>query len=193
MDLVVWSLFASFGAYPRFEMFHFQPALPFLAMATALFIVNLKKVKLSWGKYFLVGYVVLVLALVGRFVVREWGKETRFFEPEVLKIASLIKQADLDRKTIYVLNYWDSIYALTDTLPATRPLVPYLPWYLGYQNLEKGVYEEIVLARPEAIVRGKYAKSGLGSYRIPGLDDFIEKYYFSGATVGEVEIFYLNK
>jgi hypothetical protein len=193
IDLVVWGLFASFGAYPRFEMFHFQPAVPFLAIAIALFLVNLINIKLSWGKYFLASYLVLILALVGRFVVREWGRGTRFFEPEVLKIASLVKQADLNRKTIYVLNYWDSLYALTDTLPASKPLVPYLPWYLRYQNLGKGLYEDIVLMRPELIVKGKYAESGLGSYRIPELDDFIKKYYSSGPAVGEVEIFYLNK
>jgi hypothetical protein len=110
-----------------------------------------------------------------------------------LKIASLVKQADLNRKSIYVLNYWDSLYALTDTLPASKPLVPYLPWYLRYQSLEKGLYEDIVLMRPELIVKGKYAESGLGSYRIPELDDFIKKYYSSGLAVGEVEIFYLNK
>ena len=44
-DLAVWTFFAVLGTLPRFELFHFQPALPFLAIAAGLVFEKIIKSK----------------------------------------------------------------------------------------------------------------------------------------------------
>ena len=46
INLALWAIAGSLGAYPRFEYFHFQPAVPFLAIATGIVFSEVKRVSL---------------------------------------------------------------------------------------------------------------------------------------------------
>ena len=192
LEVAVWALVGVLGVYPRFELFHFQPAIPFLAIGAATIYSRApKKVSVNWSTIILWGYLVLTLVLVGKFVIREWKMGDRFFDPDVLQVSSLI--INYQPSTVFILNYWDSIYALSGTIPATKPLVPYLPWYLEYKNLKGQIAKDLILNKPDIIVKGIYQESGLGSYKVTEIDALIARYYHSQDQIDGVEIYVLNK
>jgi len=192
ISLMVFTIAGFMGTIPRWELFHFQPALPFLAISGGLIVSKLRKNKNAMFSL-LVLYFLTDIVLIGRFMAREWAKGDRFFEPDVTKAANFIRENLNTDDEIYVLNYWDSLYALSDTLPATKPVVPYLPWYLEYGNLKGEVIRDLKTDMPEIIVKGKYSKKELGSYRIFEIDELIERYYHLTKQLNSVEIYALNK
>ncbi len=174
--LIVWTVFSALGAYPRWGLFHFQPALPFLAIVAGLVLSNIKKLK-PFVVYTLSGYLLLMVVLAGRFYAREWGMGDRFFEPEVLEVVDYIKNKSENDDKIYVLNAWDSVYALSGTLPARRPWIPHLPWYMELPGVQEGMVEDLESEKPEMIVIREYTDSGLSSYKPELIDKFITENY----------------
>ncbi|MFV1917122.1 MAG: glycosyltransferase family 39 protein [Patescibacteria group bacterium] len=174
--LFSWIVFGALGAIPRFELFHFQPALPFLAVAFGLVFSNISKLK-PIVVYVLSGYLLLTLVLVGKFYTREWGMEDRFFESEVLEVADYIKDRSEGNDKIYVLNAWDSVYALSNTLPAVSPWVPHLPWYMELPGVQEEIVQDLEREKPEMIVMREYTQSGLSAYKPELIDKFITENY----------------
>ena len=192
-DLIIWSLFACLGIYPRFELFHFQPALPFLAIGAAFSTILLFKKRIKLLRLIFAGYVTIVLIFVIRSLIRNWGEEARFYGQHEINVASYVRESVDPGGSIYVLNYWDSIYAITDTIPATKPLVPYLPWYLEYSDLKEGIVNDLRLSMPKMIVMGEYSEKGLGSYSINEVDELLQRYYKLSFMKGGVQIYKLNE
>ena len=182
--LIIWGAFATLGIYPRWELFHFQPALPFFSIACALL---LEKYKVLRNYYFLVLSILLLL-----FVKSSFGLPVRFSDQTVSQVVEAVNNETNPTDEIYVLNYWDNIYALTDNLPATKPLIPYIPWYLDYQQHGLFIKTELQKEFPKVIIKGQYSP-GLGGYKIEGLDEFIEKYYYLDQKIGNVEIYIKNQ
>src|SRR3990167_7559708 len=135
LHFAMWAGFGILRALPRWEPFHFQPGLPFLAIATAIFFLQSDSVK-SLTRIALALYVAGVLLMVTRSINRNWGEPDRFLEPSVIRTADYIKANTKDTDKIFVLNSWDSLYALSDRLPPTRPWFPQLPWYYEIQGVE---------------------------------------------------------
>jgi hypothetical protein len=175
-QLIVWTVFSALGVYPRWGLFHFQPALPFLAIVAGLVLSNIKKLK-PFVVYTLSGYLLLMVVLIGRFYAREWGMGDRFFEPEVLEVVDYIKDKSESDDKIYVLNAWDSVYALSDTLPARRPWIPHLPWYMELPGVQEKIVTDLESEKPEMIVAGEYTDFGLSSYKPELIDKFITENY----------------
>lgn len=192
-DLIVWALFSGLGVYPRFELFHFQPALPFLAIIASIVGIAIFQKKEKLLKIGLLGYLIICLLIIGKYFYRNWGKETRFYGQNEMNVAAFVKSAVEPGDKIYVLNYWDSVYAMTNTLPATRPLVPFLPWYLKYDDLENGILSNILTDFPKLIVKGDYTENGLGSYRIDELDEILDRYYTLSYGVSGVQVYQINR
>jgi len=188
VELSTWVIFGFLGAFPRWGLFHFQPALPFLAIAGGLVFSRIKKLKPVFTSL-LVVYVVLVLILISRFYTREWGKGNRFFEPDVLRITSYIKEKTRSNDKIYLLNAWDSVYALSGTLPAARPWIPHLPWYMELPGVQKGIVSDLTENRPEFIVRQPYTETGLSSYKPELVDEFINQHYQLDDKIGGYLVF----
>ncbi len=71
---------------------------------------------------------------------------------------------------------------MTETLPATKPFIPQLPWYLEQEGVTEEILSDIERARPKVIVTSN----------IPGkITDFINKNYTivnSIESVGILEI-----
>ncbi len=192
-NLFHYAFFALMGIFPRWELFHFQPALPFVAIATALAIESIHKSKLRpiFSKAVLSFFVLLGALLFVRYMIIYTNKEIRFYESSVKEVSGLVNQIAFPKEEIYVANYWDSLYAFTSTSPSIRPLVPYIPWYLNYKNLDQFIEYKVKEEFPKVIVRGRYGE-GLDSYSIDGLEDVLQKYYSLHSTVENVDIFVLN-
>ncbi len=190
--LSTWAIAGALGTFPRWELFHFQPAIPFLAIAGGLVLSQIKKLK-PIIKILLVGYVVLSVVLVSKYYLREWGRETRFFEPEIKQIVTYVKENTEQNDKIYVLNAWDSVYALSNTLPAVRPWIPHLPWYMKLPGVQEDIVSSLDIVRPKLMVQGEYSEAGLGSYKPELIDEFIKDNYEINDNIGSYLIFIPTK
>lgn len=192
VQLSFWIIAGVLGAFPRWELFHFQPALPFLAIAGGIVFSQINKLK-PVIKTLLIGYTVFNIVLVSKFYSREWGRETRFFEPEVIQITAYIEENTEQNDKIYVLNAWDSVYALSTTLPAVRPWIPHLSWYMKLPGIQEDIVSSLDIVRPSLIVQGGYSETGLGSYKPELIDEFIRDNYDINDNIGSYLIFIPKK
>lgn len=192
VQLLLWVVAGALGAFPRWELFHFQPALPFLALTGGLILSQANKQK-PFLKILLIGYLVLNLILVSKSFVREWGGGTRFFESEISELVTHIEEKVESGEKIYVLNAWDSVYAWSGTLPAVTPWIPHLPWYMESPGVQENIVLGLDIVRPNLILQGEYAESGLGSYRPTLIDEFIQDNYEINDNIGNYLLWTLIK
>jgi hypothetical protein len=174
-SLLIWSVVGTLGVYPRFEFFHFQPALPFVALVFSGFILSNKSKYLK----FVVLLVASIFLSVG--IKRQLGNNTRFYESDMQKVSSLITNQYPPITSLYVINYWDNLYALTNTLPP-KPLIPYIPWYLNYKDNYEVIVNSLKLKQPEMIVIGERED------KYPEIYEFVDKYYTCNKIEKKVEL-----
>ncbi len=186
--LAVWVVAGALGAIPRFEYFHFQPALPFLAIILAELFSEFRSKKLTI-KILLSVYLVVLSIVFLKYFIRDWNLEDRFLDNPTLLVAHTIDEQTQDGSYIYVDNAWDNIYALSNTLPATRPWIPYLPWYISLPGVQEEMVTDLINTKPVYIVVGQFANQGLGSYESAPISAYVKDYYFLVNTVNNVEIF----
>jgi len=172
--LLPWAIVGALGTYPRWELFHFQPALPFIAIALSSFLFTNKSRVLK----IIATLLLIIFIVIG--IKHQVGANTRFVEPEVSQISDEIKNSSVDE--IYVVNYWDNIYELSDTLPVTKPLVPYIPWYLNYDNNDEKILESLKVKMPEVVIIGERDKV------FPELYDFVDKFYSCRIVSSKIEL-----
>ena len=178
--LLTFAFVGVLGVYPRWELFHFQPALPFIAIAVAIFLFSKSRniVKIVFLIF------IFCFAFVG--LKRQIGNNTRFYEPEVIKITEEIIK--LRTEEIYIINYWDNIYAFTNTIPSTKPLIPYIPWYLSYDNSKDLILNDLKSEMTEAIMVNEKDK-----LEFLELKDFIDMFYSCENKFKQVELCIKNK
>lgn len=177
LALVTWTLFAALGAYPRWELFHLLPAMPFLAILISEVLVFKR------NKYVKVLFLLGLAFLLGRFISRNWTRVVRFYEPSVQTLAADIKSLE-NTKNIYVVNYWDSLYAFSDSFPAIKPWLPTLSWYWNYQDSGAKLVGKLKINPPEVIVVGDIPSADLGL--------FIDRYYSLEKTEQGIKIYTRN-
>lgn len=190
IKLFIWSLFGAMGAYPRFEYFHVQPALPFVAIAISHFFYEIYD-KQKPHKIFLGLYIFGIALLISGFFIRNVSEGVRFYESDVSDVVNHVKQNTNPGEKIFVVNYWDNIYPLTNTLPAVDPLVPQLQWYMEQPNVQEKIVLDLENNRPRTIVIKKYTESGLSAYIPKVLFEYIKKNYLHKETVSGIDIFVL--
>lgn len=163
LNLLFWSIAGALGAYPRFEYFHFQPALPFIAIAIGLMFLEIKNSRIIL-KLFLASYCLATLVLLSKFIIRNYHREVRFNETSVQKITKYVINNTEPNDKIFVLNWWDSIYALADRQPAVTPWVPQLSWYMELPGIQENMVENLISSKPKLIIFNPYTESGLSAY-----------------------------
>lgn len=163
MNLLVWAVAGALGAYPRFEYFHIQPAIPYLALATGIFFSN-NFLKEKLVKIFIVIYILGSLYLFGGFFMRNFNEGVRFYEQDVQDVVSYVDSNTSSWDKIFVMNWWDNIYALSDRLPATDPWIPQLPWYTEIQGIQEKIVEELRTSKPKLVLLDPYSESSLSGY-----------------------------
>ena len=183
--LAFWAAAGMFGTYPRFEYFHFQPAVFYLAIVGAL-VLSEKKNLLT--KIFIPIYLLGSIYLMFTYFVRNLNEGTRFYEKEVTKIVDYVKYNTQKGERIFVLNYWDNIYALTETLPSTKPWVPQLSWYMEGPMIQEKMVEDLINNPPKLIVYKPYTNYGLSSYIPKKVYDYVVENYKIVSNVDGIEI-----
>jgi len=185
--LLLWGVFGALGVYPRWDLFHFQPGLPFLAIGLALTLLSFPKIK-AVEKSVLLIVLALFLIVIARQTERTWGQGDRFFEPQILQTSAYIKNNTSKDNKIYVFNTWDDIYVLSDTLPATRPWTPGLGWYVGLAGMQEKMTAQLAESRPRYIVIGQYDDTNSWVYKPDLIMDFIRKNYQIKNKIGDLSI-----
>jgi hypothetical protein len=178
--VIAWSLFASLGVYPRWEYFHFQPAIPFIAIAWGILFFNIKNLPQKNIKMLIPVAVIILMGTIylqSRFYFLNWQKPTRFYDDYILETAKWIKNNTVPNEKIYCLNCWDHLYALSDTLPAVSPLIHTLPWHLEYPGMQEKYVSDLKVNKPRFVLFQPYTESGLGSYRPKLIDQFLQENY----------------
>ena len=183
--LLLWAVAGMLGAYPRFEYFHFQPAIFYLAIAGALLLIEKKKILL---KIFISMYILGSVYLLFTYFVRNINEGTRFYESDVREVVDYVKYNTKKGDYVFVLNYWDNIYALTDTLPSTNPWVPQLSWYMEESNIQDKIVEDLKNTPPKLIVYKPYTNTGLSSYVPNMVYDYVVENYKIVSNIGGIEI-----
>jgi hypothetical protein len=187
INLLVWAITGSFGAYPRFEYFHFQPAIPFLAMATGLFLSD-GVLKGKFVRVFIILYILGSLYLFGGYFMRNFNEGTRFYEIDVQDIASYIKSNTNHDDKIFIINWWDNIYALSDRLPAIDPWVPQLSWYTETPGIQEKMVGDLSISKPDLIILNPYSESGLSAYIPEKVYNYVLQNYELKNTIDNIEI-----
>jgi hypothetical protein len=190
--LILWVFAGAMAAYPRFEFFHFQPALPFLALGAGL---TLSRINLPKGfiiKTFLTLYLVGFLYLFSSFFIRNYNEGTRFHENDVQRVVEYVRNNTSPEDKIFVINWWDHVYALTDTLPATRPWVPQLEWYQELPGIKEKEVRDLSVNRPKLIVFQNRSDFGLSSYIPDKVLEFVMSDYIVKEKIDNINILVLK-
>ncbi len=188
INLLVWAIAGALGAYPRFEYFHFQPAIPYLAIATALGIESFKDKRNLFIKIFIPIYILGNLYILGSFFIRNFNEGTRFYEKDVVEVADYVKYNTSSGDPIFVMNWWDNIYALTNTLPSTDPWIPQLSWYMEIPGIQEKMIADLQENPPKLIVFKPYTNFGLSSYIPEKIYNYVMANYTTGQKVDGVVI-----
>lgn len=183
--LLTWAIAGFMGSYPRFEYFHFQPALFYLAVATALILTEKKNLL---TKIFIPVYLFGSIYLMFTYFVKNFNEGTRFFENDVSEVTDFVKYNTQKGDRIFVLNYWDNIYSLTDTVPATNPWIPQLSWYTEAPNIQDTMVEGLVNNPPKIIVFKPYTNYGLSSYIPTKVYQYVTDNYQLNSKIDGVEM-----
>lgn len=187
INLLLWTVAGSLGAYPRFEYFHFQPAIPFLAFASGIVSSELKNYS-KYLKVFVLLYILGSLYLFSGFMMRNWGEGVRFYEQDVRDIVSYVDSNMRVGDKIFVLNWWDSIYALSNRLPGVDPWVPQLSWYMELPGVQEKMVDNLKGTKPKLIIFYPYAESGLSAYTPQKVYDFVKSNYKFKEKIDNLEI-----
>ena len=186
-SLLFWAAAGALGVYPRFEYFHFQPAIPFLAFGIAEFFSG-KSWKNKQTKKFSILYILGCIYLFGGFFMSNFREGTRFYEKNVVEVARFVKSNTNPNDKIFVMNWWDNIYALSGTLPAVDPWVPQLSWYTEIPGVQEKMIDGLEASKPKLIILNPYTGIGLSAYIPQKVYNYVLANYELKEKVDGVEI-----
>lgn len=173
--LSLWILFCGLFAFPRFEFWHLVPSL-------ALFCLVLPLSFKGVGKKWLTLYLFLAVACGSLIWQKNWLHFHSFLDDTVVDESTVIAN-DYPNASLFILNGQDQLYYLTGKMPAVRPWIPQLPWYLEYYGVS--FLLDIKKVNPEVIVYSPYLDKpdhGLGAYQPVGVIDFLKSNYKAQMT-----------
>jgi hypothetical protein len=181
LPLLVWAISGAMSAYPRFEYFHLLPGIPFISMASAILFSKFQKNTVL--KFYSLIYILGLIYLFMSFFIRSYREGVRFY----------IKDNSAPGDRIFVLNWWENLYALTDTLPAVTPLVPQLEWYQEMRGIQEAEVESLKLRKAKMVIVKPYTQSGLASYIPKTLYGYLKENYNFKTKIGGIEIWVPKK
>ncbi len=140
--LVILTITASLGVFTRFEYFHLQPALPFLAILIAQ---NLRPTFIFYLAFLIIFF---------KMLIRDFHQPPRFLTPDFYQNAKIINSyVHPGEKTLFIAT-WDHYYYLTATLPAGNFFASSTPWNLNYSGIQEKYIDGIKKDHPQYIFLG---------------------------------------
>jgi hypothetical protein len=191
LNLLIWAVAGGLGAYPRFELFHFQPAVPYLAIASGVFFAGFFT-KRIWKntpiKVVSYAYIIVSFLMFGGFFMRDFREVTRFYDQEVTDVVTFVSYNTSRGDRIFVLNWWDNIYALTDTIPSVNPWVPQLSWYMEIPGIQDKMVKSLATNPPKLIIFNPYSTLGLSAYIPQKIYNYVTENYTLSQRVDNLEV-----
>jgi len=176
--IILTSFIMILFAYPRFDYFHLVPSLSILSISFGENFKTVLKSKILAKSVFAVSLIFLI-AFTARYFTKNWTKETRFFEENIIAPANFLKRVVPISEPIYIQNGPDQMLVLSDRIPV-RPWVDEFPWYLEIPGLQEKVIEGIKEQNPKFIIFKPYDKGSkyeLGVYRPKEIADYLDENY----------------
>jgi hypothetical protein len=183
VEYIIWGIAGIMGAFPRYELFHFQPGLPFVALLIVHGLTQIKQKNILIN-ISAISYIVIIALIIARSAILTWKAPDRFFEPEINQIITYVKLNTLPTDKIFILNTWDHIYAMSDRLPASRPWIPGLYWYMELPQTQVEVVDSLKKTPPKLVIYKDHDMEGLGSYRADLIEDYVFTHYSKYKSFG---------
>lgn len=175
-NLFAWAIAGAMGAFPRFELFHFQPAIPFIALALG------DALSVKRFKHVINLYIFIILTMFAYSFLKDFNQPTRFYDNETLAFSQYLDTKTEDYSCVFIINDWDQIYTLSRTLPASDPFVPHLPWYMD-DRVQEEIVNDLKISQPKYVVHRPFEGSGLSSFRPEILMNYIYSRYKESGTI----------
>ncbi len=176
--IVLTSFIMILFAYPRFDYFHLIPSLSILSISFGENFKVILRSKILAKSVFAVSLIFL-MAFTVRYFTRNWTKEVRFFEKDMIVSANLLKKVVPFSAPIYIQNGPDQMLVLSDRIPV-KPWIDEFPWYLEIPGLQEKVIEGIEKQNSRFIIFKPYdtgLKYELGVYRPKKITDYLDENY----------------
>lgn len=170
-----WAVLSIPFALPRFGLFHFQPAVAFLALAAGKLYKSYKNYK--YYKIFALTGVIYLAFVWQRTIVFQWHKADRFLEPEVYRLAAKVALTTRKDEPVLLVNAPELVYVLADRLPP-KPWLTQFPWFLELPGFQQALVEKFASQNLRQVIIEPYKNEGEftpGSYQPKILLDFVSK------------------
>jgi len=175
--LAIYILGSLIAIYARFDFVHFQPALPFILMATVLgFSTIWKKQK---TKLALAGYIIVTIWWLVIFYKGHLSNRVLFFGEDIKSVVEIIKNNTDEGDRIFIFGTVPHLYQMTKTLPAGNIFVFPFPWFLRVS--EDRILEGIKKDAPEIIVADRTVE--IEGQKITDFASKIDKYILENYQV----------
>jgi len=164
-------LLSALFIFPRFGLFHLQPALAFASLTIA------KYIKPPRHLFLVTCFLLLVAIFWFRHLKLFWRQPTRFFEPHIITSAQNIKTLTSPNQPILFLNSPDQLMVLADRIPP-KPWATSFPWYLEIPRIQNSLISAIQTQSVKNVVFAPYQNQGKfvpGSYIPQKLNQFVQK------------------
>ena len=173
---LVWAGLAILFTLPRFGLFHFQPAIAFLALEIGSLYKYYKSYD-NYKNYILSGLMVIYLGFSWfRIIQVQWHKQDRFLEPEVYQTAAKIILETDRSKPVLLVNGPELSYVLSDRLPP-KPWLTQFPWFLELPEFQEKLADKFKQQNLRQVYRFPYQNEGEfipGSYQPVKLLEYID-------------------
>lgn len=190
IQLLLLFIFGSLLAiYARFDFVHFQPALPFVLLATAVGFFGIKE-KFGFKKFMVpvICYMLITIWWQNIFYKGHISDQVLFFGADIKQIASIIEKETDPGEKIFIFGTLPHLYQMTKTLPAGDVFVFQFPWFI--RVTENRILEGIKRDRPNIIVSDRTVE--IEGQKIvdfaPKIDKYIHENYHEFDRVGENRI-----
>ena len=171
--LLAFALTSLIGILPRFNLVHFQSAIPFFVILLSYF--NFKKLILAAS-----------FIWVAFFIRHQFGPgRYQYFDSQTYALAAQIRNLTTPGESIFILGTQPHLYVLSDTVPSGSLFSFSLPWYLPL--LEKKLLStlpRLVIIDNASSVDGR----PLSSYS-PLLLNYIQSNYLPIYQIGSTYIY----
>ncbi len=177
--------FLILSAFPRFSLFHLQPAL-------AIYILMIGYLLTLKNKYFIIFLTPLLLLWRGTLASAKY--EDRFYGQNEKNLSEKVKEISGSKK-IYFLGPSSIEYVLSETLPA-KPWIENYVWHFEIPVLQEKVIQGWKIDSPQYIYWTKPEKGNwydLGAYQPDKIVDYIKNNYEKTDEFENIEVWKIKK
>ena len=170
-----WAFWSALFVLPRFGLFHFQPAVAFLALEIGSLYKYYKSYN-NYKNYILICLMAVYLGLFWfRIIQSQWQKPDRFLEQEVYQTAAKLALETDKSQPVLLVNGPELSYVLSGRLPP-KPWLTQFPWFLELSGFQEKLVDKFKQQNLEQVYRFPYQNEGEfipGSYRPEKLLDYV--------------------